>query len=76
MDPGLAPYDVGTMEERVERSITSERLIASLSGSLSVVATLLSIVGLYGVTAHSVTRRTREIGIRLALGARSVLRRS
>ena len=69
MDPGLALYDVGTMEERVERSITNERLIASLSGTLSVVATLLSIVGLYGVMAYSVTRRTREIGIRLALGA-------
>jgi predicted permease len=69
MDPGLALYDVGTMEERVARSITNERLIASLSGSLSVVATLLSIVGLYGVMAYSVTRRTREIGIRLALGA-------
>jgi predicted permease len=69
LDPGLALYDVGTMEERVERSITNERLIASLSGSLSVVATLLSIVGLYGVMAYSVTRRTREFGIRLALGA-------
>jgi len=69
MDPGLALYDVGTMEEQVSRSIRNERLIASLSGSLSVVATLLSIVGLYGVMAHNVTRRTREIGIRLALGA-------
>jgi predicted permease len=69
MDPGLALYDVSTMEERIERSITNERLIASLSGTLSVVATLLSIVGLYGVMAYSVTRRTREIGIRLALGA-------
>jgi ABC-type antimicrobial peptide transport system permease subunit len=69
LDPGLALYDVGTMEERVERSITNERLIASLSGSLSLVATLLSIVGLYGVMAYSVARRTREFGIRLALGA-------
>jgi predicted permease len=69
LDSGLALYDVGTLEERVERSITNERLIASLSGSLSIVATLLSIVGLYGVMAYSVTRRTREFGIRLALGA-------
>jgi predicted permease len=69
LDPGLALYDMGTLEERVDRSITNERLIASLSGTLSTVATLLSIVGLYGVMAYSVARRTREIGIRLALGA-------
>jgi predicted permease len=68
-DPGLALYDVGTMEERVARSITNERLIAGLSGTLSLAATLLSVVGLYGVMAYTVTRRTREIGIRLALGA-------
>ena len=69
MDAALPVYQVKTLERQVEETHFLDRLFAWLSAAFGVLATLLASVGLYGITAYAVARRTQEIGIRMALGA-------
>jgi predicted permease len=70
IDPSIPVTDATTMQRQIDDNILEDRLIATLSGFFGMLALLLAGVGLYGVVSYSVVRRTKEIGIRVALGAR------
>jgi predicted permease len=69
LDPHLPLYNIKTLSTEIDESLIQERMVTWLSTAFGLLATLLTALGLYGVLTFSVARRTREIGIRVALGA-------
>jgi ABC-type antimicrobial peptide transport system permease subunit len=69
LDASLPVYGMKTLEHQLDETLSTERLIAVLSAAFGLLATVLAALGLYGIMAFMVARRTKEIGLRMALGA-------
>ena len=69
LDPALPVFDIVPLDERLNRGLTNDRLIARLTSAFGIVALMLACLGLYGTISYGVTRRISELGLRMALGA-------